>query len=681
MFELSIAKKYLIPRRRQLSASLIAVLSIAVISLVVWLVILFLSVTEGIERNWLDKLTAINSPLRLTPTEAYYDSYYYQVDRISSESDYSLKSIAEKQRSSMTDPYQPDFDYQLPASWYETDRDDQGNVKDLVKLAYSSIDDLKRTAPDAKSQAFETSGALMRLKLTRPIGDSVHHQHLSQVSYLCSFPEQNPHLDQLILSPTLPDLKHLLKLAQRGELPDHEQTALLQNIEINEVVPAENRFELPRDFLPENTPIHAQAIEKNDEITHFVILPYPRNQMNRSLDRYAENQPIGELVRNEDKLYFECSGKRVEVPESVVLIPREQPRFKVTEKIKPHNLLTTLPLQSACQKSVIKGLLRLKETEIVKGKAINQFEEENPSLPWCYRIKNEGRWHLPEQNERGYPVLIAKSFRDQGVLIGDSGTLSFPASSASMQSEQRLPIYVSGFYDPGVISIGPKCILVPEELSRAADNSLSCYTLDKTQSTGIFIWYKDLSKTDALKAQLEKSLKDRGIDRYWKVTSYKQYDFAKDILQQFQSDKYLFTIIGMIILLVACSNISSLLILLVNDKKREIAILQSLGASKRSIASIFGACGMALGVFSSLVGITAAYFTLGNLDKLIRLLSFMQGHDLFNAAFYGSTLPKTMSHGSLLFIAIVVPVLSLLAGLIPALKAVRIDPAVTLRSE
>src|SRR5271163_1035545 len=96
MFELSVALKYLIPRRKQLSVSLIALLSVAVISLVVWLVLVFLSVTEGIERNWLQKLTTLNAPLRITPTHHYFTSYYYQIDGVSSHSQYALKTIAEK---------------------------------------------------------------------------------------------------------------------------------------------------------------------------------------------------------------------------------------------------------------------------------------------------------------------------------------------------------------------------------------------------------------------------------------------------------------------------------------------------------------------------------------------------------------------------------------------------------
>lgn len=114
MFELSIVKSYLWPKKGQISLSLIALMSIFVISLVVWLLVLFLSVTEGIEKNWLKKLTALNAPIRLIPTDDYFNSYYYQVDSISAKSGYSHKSIGEKLISSITDPYEPEIDESIP---------------------------------------------------------------------------------------------------------------------------------------------------------------------------------------------------------------------------------------------------------------------------------------------------------------------------------------------------------------------------------------------------------------------------------------------------------------------------------------------------------------------------------------------------------------------------------------
>jgi lipoprotein-releasing system permease protein len=134
-------------------------------------------------------------------------------------------------------------------------------------------------------------------------------------------------------------------------------------------------------------------------------------------------------------------------------------------------------------------------------------------------------------------------------------------------------------------------------------------------------------------------------------------------------------------LIVACCNIISLLVLLVNDKKQEIGILQAMGASPKSIATIFGLCGITVGILSSLIGTTAALFTMHNIDAVAHFLSAVQGHEVFNAAFYGKSLPRELSHNAVLFILVTTPIISLCAGLVPAIKACRLRPSVILRQE
>jgi len=265
------------------------------------------------------------------------------------------------------------------------------------------------------------------------------------------------------------------------------------------------------------------------------------------------------------------------------------------------------------------------------------------------------------------------------VKIGDRGYLSYSSSTVSGMQEHRLPIFVAGFYDPGILSIGSKAILVPSSITRTINASSSSFHLDKTQSNGILVWFSDLGAAAEIKAEILKALQAQGLEKYWKVTTFREYEFARDLLEQFESDKLLFTLVGVIILIVACCNIISLLILLVNDKKREIGILQAMGASRLSIAAIFGFSGAALGLLSSLLGTGAALFTLRHIDTLAKLLSAIQGHETFHAAFFGQSLPSQLSPHAFLFILLLTPFLSLLAGLVPAIKACRLRPSAILR--
>ena len=137
MFELAVAWKYLVPRRRQLSVSIISLVSICVIALVVWLMLLFFSITSGVERHWISKLVAVAAPVRITPTADYYNSYYHQVDLISAASGYRHKSLTEKRSGFNGDPYDPLYDSEVPTSFAAPNLAEDGQLRDLVGGTFS----------------------------------------------------------------------------------------------------------------------------------------------------------------------------------------------------------------------------------------------------------------------------------------------------------------------------------------------------------------------------------------------------------------------------------------------------------------------------------------------------------------------------------------------------------------
>lgn len=240
-----------------------------------------------------------------------------------------------------------------------------------------------------------------------------------------------------------------------------------------------------------------------------------------------------------------------------------------------------------------------------------------------------------------------------------------------------MPIFVAGFYDPGPLFSVYKSILVPPRITQTINASNSSFHLHKTESNGVLVWFTNLAHTDAIKKELEKRLEERGIAAYWKITPFTEYDFAKDMLLQFASDRYLFILVGVIILMVACCNIISQLVILV-DKKKEIGVLLAMGASKKSILCF---CGMMMGLISSCIGIAAGIFTLKHLDLVVSALSFLQGQALLNPVFFGQTIPSEFSPQAMQFVLIATPLLSLLAALAPAIKTCCLNVSSILRSE
>ena len=280
---------------------------------------------------------------------------------------------------------------------------------------------------------------------------------------------------------------------------------------------------------------------------------------------------------------------------------------------------------------------------------------------------------------RGTGVILPKQFRDQGVLLYDQGYFSYQVITPLRTQEQKEPFYVAGFYDPGVISVGARCVLAEKDLVRQINSACKMSSIDPLLTNGIQVW-SDLNKTPETVAMIQSALEETSLSAYWNVVPYYEYDFAKELLGQFQSDRLLFILVGILILIVACSNVISLLLHLVHDKKQEIGILLSLGAKKRSLAAIFGGIGLIVGLVSSFVGLGLAELTLSHIESLVKTLSAIEGREAFHPLFY-DTLPNEMSMSALRLVLIAAPLLSFLAALVPAMKACRMNPSDILRHE
>lgn len=637
MFEFSVALRYLLPKRRALSTSLIALLSILVISLVVWLLLVFLSVTAGIEKRWLGTMTTLHAPIRISPTAEYYDSYYYNIDRIAFNSDFQTKTIGEKQNATLTDPYDNELDREIPPFWKNPDKKKNGAVKDLVKEASSSLKNIEGLT----FEDYEISAALIKLKLDDDF--MMSGKELSQVSYLLSFTENNPRFSELLVSPSMEDLNSLLKNLDSDNFNAYFSNANIQAMSVN----AQTEFTLFQ--LKIEKPLKVFASNENIIISD-----------KKTISGYESC----ELTENKGKFYL---GKK--------LIDSSTPfsldfSNEISGTVKPFDYVLSISFDEGF--SIQTAFFPF---TITKASPKVHFQKSPAISPlWAYSVDQKVFFSKGKKT----PILLPKSYQKMGACIGASGDFHYETTTATSSQMHNLPFSVAGFYDPGVMQVGTRLIIVPIDVIRSID---SCpIALDNTPINGLFVWFDDLYKAKLYKQKIKDEFEKQGIAKYWKVEAFTEYGFAKDLMQQFQSDRTLFTLIGVIVLIVACCNIISLLIVLVNDKKKEIAILQALGATPKSIAFIFGICGMILGTLGAFIGSFFALITLKNLDTLTTFLSSMQGHELFNAAFFGEKLPASLSIEALLFVSIATPIIALLAGLVPAIKAARIKPAKVLRS-
>jgi lipoprotein-releasing system permease protein len=149
-----------------------------------------------------------------------------------------------------------------------------------------------------------------------------------------------------------------------------------------------------------------------------------------------------------------------------------------------------------------------------------------------------------------------------------------------------------------------------------------------------------------------------------------------------QIEKNVMFIILLLIVAVAAFNIVSTLVMMVTDKRPDIAILRTLGATPASIMKIFIIQGALIGVIGTLIGIVGGVLLALNIDVVVPFLErLFSVQFLSREVYYITELPSDLQRGDVLMIAAVSLVLSLVATLYPSWRASRIQPAEALRYE
>ena len=148
----------------------------------------------------------------------------------------------------------------------------------------------------------------------------------------------------------------------------------------------------------------------------------------------------------------------------------------------------------------------------------------------------------------------------------------------------------------------------------------------------------------------------------------------KNLFSALKLEKIVMFIILTLIILVAAFNIVGTLIMVVIEKTRDIAILKSMGATRRSIMKIFMIEGAVIGLVGTLLGLLGGY----TLCKLLATYKFIE---LPSDVYYISTLPVQMNPLDVAIIALAAIVITLAASVYPAWQASRFDPAEAIRYE
>ncbi|OOS05024.1 lipoprotein-releasing system permease protein [Moraxella cuniculi DSM 21768] len=155
-----------------------------------------------------------------------------------------------------------------------------------------------------------------------------------------------------------------------------------------------------------------------------------------------------------------------------------------------------------------------------------------------------------------------------------------------------------------------------------------------------------------------------------------------NLFSAIQMEKAMIGLLLFLIVVVAAFNIVSSLVMLVTDKKADIAILKTFGASPKLVMQVFMIQGMIIGVIGTVAGTILGVSLALSVNDILVFISRVFGISLFNGNVYPvDFLPSQVQLADVLLIVVASFLLSFLMTIYPALRASKIEPAETLRYE
>jgi lipoprotein-releasing system permease protein len=266
-------------------------------------------------------------------------------------------------------------------------------------------------------------------------------------------------------------------------------------------------------------------------------------------------------------------------------------------------------------------------------------------------------------------VLGAELARSLGVAEGDKVTIVAPGGQVTPAGvvPRLKQLTVAGTFSAGHYEYDSGLALIHIE------DAQKLFRVEGP--TGVQLRLKDLHQAREVAAQLGAQLGPTVSVRDWTRSNKNWFDAV-------QIEKRLMFIILTLIVAVAAFNLVSTLVMTVTDKRADIAILRTLGASPRSIMSIFMVQGAAAGVIGTLSGVALGLLVAFNVDVIVPAIEQALSMSFLPGSIYLiSRMPSEPQSGDIVPIVVISLLLSLIATLYPSWRASRVQPAEALRYE
>lgn len=278
-------------------------------------------------------------------------------------------------------------------------------------------------------------------------------------------------------------------------------------------------------------------------------------------------------------------------------------------------------------------------------------------------IKDGSLTCLSSRSEGVPSIIIGRELSKRiGAYLGD--TLKVVSPEGKLTPLGRVPntrIYkVCAIFDSGMYEY---------------DASMAYISIEQAQDflglgdrvTGLEVRVEDAYKSDKIAKSIQEELGYPFWTKDWKVMN-------RSLFSALRLEKITMFVILTMIVLVGALNIISTLVMVVMEKTRDVAVLRAMGASARSIMSVFVLQGLLVGLVGTLSGLAAG---LGICHVLAKYKFISLPADVY----YISSLPVRVEFGDVWVVALAAVVISFLATLYPSWHASRLNPVEAIRYE
>lgn len=278
---------------------------------------------------------------------------------------------------------------------------------------------------------------------------------------------------------------------------------------------------------------------------------------------------------------------------------------------------------------------------------------------------------LNDLQANGFGIALGSDLaRSLGAHVGDKVLLISPqgqVTPAGMMPRLK-QFHVAAIFEIGMAPYDNALALI--HLSDAQ----RLYRMDGTVS-GISARLHDLDLAPQVSAEIGRSLPRNTYVSDW-TRQHANYFRAVQI-----EKKMMFIILSLIVA-VAAFNIVSTMVMAVTDKRADIAILRTLGATPASIMRIFIVQGVIIGLVGSVLGVAGGILLTLNIDTVVPFIEKLVGmHFLSKEVYFITELPSDLRCNDVLIVAGFSFLISLLATIYPSWRASKVQPAEALRYE